>query len=202
MVAAESLKGVQIDFKGGLVGMTVKKRDREGLPYPSTELWRFPDFKDGVVRMLEVQPPKVPEKIIRDLGDGVCPPPSMDIVTGGDDGHTRATPPASEGASCGGPSAPIDADMADAQKRLMIAEMNAKTVAMELQAARDAKDLAAIRESGGGPGGAAAGSGTGPAVTGNCLEPAGKGDAEPGTGGDKKVSAIESIDIEANKRVT
>lgn len=169
MVAAESLKGVQIDFKGGLVGMAVKKRQREGLAtYPSTELWRFPEFKDGVERMNKMQPPKVPEKIIRDLGDGVCPPPSMDIVTGGDDGHTRATPPVSQGASCGGPSAPIDPELAELKNLVEKAALREQLEVLQDQAAARQRERAA-----------ATGAATTPTTT------------------DGKVSAIESIDLDA-----
>lgn len=176
-------------LKGGLRRNAVEKRLREGRPLiPDTKggLWEDEDFVANVRGMLRQDYPQIPEVLRNDYGDVIEP---ASPKSGAGAGNSRTSPPASEGASCGGPSAPIDAEMTYAQKQLMIADTKAKTRAMELQAARDEEELAdvraraAIRESGGGPGGAT--------VTGSCREPAGESGILPGAGGDKKVSTIK-----------
>lgn len=130
--------------------------------------------------MNEMKPPKVPEKETSDLGDGGRPPPSMDIVTGGDDGHTRETPPSSEGASYGGPAYPIDTEEAAFARDVRMLEWKARKQAAEDALARGAPAFGA----GGGDSDEVtmAGATTPPAVTDEAA-PAGKID--------KKVSAIK-----------
>lgn len=88
---------------------------------------------------------------------------------------------------CGGPSAPIDDEEAEAAKQLRMSEMKAKAAANKLKAARDEEESAAIRARRGIPS---------PVATGEAVR-AGKSGILSGVGGDEKVSAIESIDVDA-----
>ncbi|CAN0039066.1 unnamed protein product, partial [Ectocarpus sp. 12 AP-2014] len=128
-VAALVKDVVYLDFKGGLRRMSVEKRKRHDLPeFPDTQLWRIPDFEKKVRVMMAMTPPKVPEKVINDLGesdDDLPPtaPASSSMSIEPESGDGCALPPPSGGASYGGPSYTIDREEADAAKRLRMKKM-------------------------------------------------------------------------------
>ncbi|CAN0510745.1 unnamed protein product, partial [Ectocarpus sp. 8 AP-2014] len=102
---------------------------RQGLPdFPDTQLWRIAEFVEKVREMMAMTPPKVPEKVINDLGesdDDLAPtaPASSSMSIEPKSGDGCAPPPPSGSASYGGPSYPIDAEEAEAAKRLRMKKM-------------------------------------------------------------------------------
>ncbi|CBJ33597.1 conserved unknown protein [Ectocarpus siliculosus] len=129
-VAPQVKEKVDLHFKGGLRCMGVEKRKREDLPeFPDSDLWHIPEFVDKVRAMMEMTPPKVPEKVIKDFGDdtdddlALTAPASSSMSIEPKSGDGCAPPPHSGGPSYGGPSYPIDAEEAMVAKRVRMKTM-------------------------------------------------------------------------------
>ena len=154
-------------LKGGLRRNAVEKRLREGLPLiPATKggLWEDEDFVANVRDMLHQDYPQIPEVLRNDYGDVIEP---ASPKSGAGAGNSRTPPPPPGGASCGGPSAPIDPELAELEEAVKKAALREQLEVLQDQAAARQRERAA-----------ATGAATIPTTT------------------DGKVSAIESIDLD------
>lgn len=179
-------------LKGGMRRMIIDMRLHMGLPrLPSGGVWDIKEFVNKYNEMGSMKPPKVAEKVIGDFGPILLAPGPLDSgVSSSECGGGGADDPVPT-PSCGGPAYPIDAEEAALAAELRKARMRDELAELK---AKDAARLEGRAPAFGG--GASAGATISPVATGEAVR-AGKSGILSGVRGDEKVSAIESIDVDA-----